>query len=73
MRTMAAEVGADTARAFAEGEIDAQGWGEMVDRCRGCGWVEGCRDWLARPEHRPRDVPGQCPNARMLRALRLPA
>jgi hypothetical protein len=72
MRTMAAEVGADMGRAFADGEIDAEEWGEAVTRCRGCGWVEGCRAWLARPEDRPRTVPEGCANARLMRALRLP-
>lgn len=72
LRTMAARTGADTALAFEEGSLSQEDWADAVTRCRNCGWVDGCRSWLAQPQEDRRSVPGDCANARMLRALQLP-
>ncbi|MEM7641372.1 MAG: DUF6455 family protein [Pseudomonadota bacterium] len=70
LRNMAAETGADPVLAFDAGRIGPEDWAEAVTRCRDCRWVDGCQRWLETPADRPRDVPGQCANARMLEAIK---
>lgn len=64
---MAKVTGADLARAMEEGRITQADWAEVVERCRGCGWTEGCQCWLdARMdglEGEGAAVPRACPNA----------
>ncbi|TFL19125.1 DUF6455 family protein [Jannaschia formosa] len=72
LRTMAAQTGADTVRAFDDGTLDPQGWSEAVNRCRDCRWVEGCRRFLAEPYEGRREIPGACANAPLLREIVLP-
>ncbi|PWJ22486.1 DUF6455 family protein [Jannaschia seohaensis] len=71
-RTMAAQTGADTLRAFEEGTLDADGWVDAVERCRDCRWVEGCQRFLARPAEGRKAVPQDCANADLLREIVLP-
>ena len=61
---MAQVSGADLQRALDEGRITHGDWAEVVQRCRGCAWTEGCDCWMAAqdPCH-PSTVPQACPNA----------
>ncbi len=43
---MAKQGGLDLARAQGEGLLPQQDWADMVQRCRGCQWTEGCDRWL---------------------------
>lgn len=71
--TMAQKTGADMQRALEEGVICPQDWATLVQRCRGCGWAEGCDCWMAEQEVGAAEVPAACPNAevfaRVLAAL----
>jgi hypothetical protein len=44
---MARATGVDLVRAFDEGRLAPADWAETVERCRACGWADGCRKWLA--------------------------
>ena len=66
---MAKTNGVDLAGAMNAGRLTSDHWSEMVTRCRGCDWVEGCERWLSR--HTESDgAPAPCENARILNALR---
>ena len=68
---MAQATGADLQRALDEGRITHGEWAEVVGRCRGCAWAEGCRCWM---ETHGADgaaaVPRACPNAAVFEAVR---
>ncbi|MFQ6549524.1 DUF6455 family protein [Aestuariibius sp. 2305UL40-4] len=46
---MARANGTDVIGLFAAGKLSSQDWAGMVERCRGCMWAEGCKEWL--PDH----------------------
>lgn len=60
---MAQTTGADLQRALDEGRITHSDWAEVVHRCRGCGWTEGCDCWMKAQERGSAEVPAACPNA----------
>jgi hypothetical protein len=49
---MAQASGADLQRALEEGRITHGDWADVVTRCRGCGWTEGCDCWMAAQDGR---------------------
>lgn len=61
--TMAQATGADLQRALDEGVITHAEWAGLVQRCRGCGWAEGCDHWMERQARGAAAVPQACPNA----------
>lgn len=62
--SMAGAAGADLQAALNGGRIDHSDWAGVVQRCRGCGWTEGCACWLAaRGGADDAPVPRACPNA----------
>ena len=71
--TMARRTGADMQRALEDGVISHEDWATLVQRCRGCGWAEGCDHWMMAQGPDAADVPEACPNApvfaRVLSAL----
>jgi hypothetical protein len=61
---MARASGADLQRALEEGRITHADWAEVVQRCRGCSWAEGCGCWMrAQDPDKAPEVPQACPNA----------
>ena len=46
-RSAARAMGVNLSEAMAAGQLTAQGYSEMVTKCRGCGVVEACQNWLA--------------------------
>lgn len=68
--SMARATGADLQRALETGIITHQDWADLVRRCRGCGWTEGCDCWMARQERGAADVPAACPNADVFSRVR---
>lgn len=61
---MAQASGADLQKALEEGRITHGDWADVVTRCRGCGWTEGCDYWLAsQSDEAGASVPQACPNA----------
>lgn len=66
---MAQASGADLQRALEEGRITHGDWAEVVTRCRGCAWTEGCACWLAAQDGAASaSVPQACPNATFFEA-----
>jgi hypothetical protein len=61
--------GADLQRALEEGRITHGDWADVVTRCRGCGWTEGCDCWMAAQDGRAATVPQACPNAAFFEAV----
>lgn len=66
---MAKATGTDLQSALEEGRISHQDWADLVQRCRGCAWVEGCACWMARQEAGTAEVPQACPNAATFEAV----
>lgn len=60
---MAQATGADLQRALEDGVITHGDWAGVVQRCRGCGWAEGCACWMSTQEKGTAAVPAACPNA----------
>lgn len=60
---MAQRTGADLQAALDGGQITHGDWAEVVQKCRGCTWAEGCACWMAAQERGEADVPQACPNA----------
>lgn len=70
VQRMAKRCGVDTSSAAACGDIDQDGWVEMVQKCRGCTWADGCARWLAHlDEDGTVSPPPECVNADILNAL----
>lgn len=59
---MAESSGADLQRALEAGRITHADWANVVERCRGCGWSEGCDCWLKARDPGSAPVPQACPN-----------
>jgi hypothetical protein len=67
---MAQASGADLQRALEEGRITHGDWADVVTRCRGCGWTEGCDCWMAAQDGAgDATVPQACPNASFFEAV----
>lgn len=60
---MAKATGTDLQAALEEGRISHADWANLVTRCRGCDWVEGCDCWLAKQEAGTADAPKTCVNS----------
>ena len=67
---MAKTTGADLPQAMAAGWIDQSDWADMVQRCRGCQWADGCASWLAAQGEALAEVPRACPNAAVFDRIR---
>ncbi len=67
---MARATGTDLVGATADGKLTQEEWSEMVLRCRGCQWTNGCQSWLedlsAEGERAP---PVTCVNHKRFEAL----
>jgi hypothetical protein len=60
---MARIAGADLQQALEEGRITHGDWAEVVHRCRGCSWTEGCDCWMkAQDPGHSAPVPQACAN-----------
>lgn len=71
--SMAQSTGLDMQAEIDKGTFSSEGWSDLVTRCRGCQWVEGCQRWLQserQSDHLTADPPQQCPNAKVFETLR---
>jgi hypothetical protein len=68
-RSVARTVGINLSEAMTRGRLSAQGYGEMVTRCRKCPHAEACTAWLAVNGAGAARVPDHCANAPALNAL----
>ncbi|MDO6584802.1 DUF6455 family protein [Salipiger sp. 1_MG-2023] len=62
VQRMARANGTDLAAASDDGHLTQEQWAAMIERCRGCAWVQGCQRWLDQPEQALRDTPANCGN-----------
>lgn len=61
---MAQTTGADLQAALEAGRITHADWADVVTRCRGCTWTDGCKCWMAAQDAGgTAAVPQACPNA----------
>jgi hypothetical protein len=67
---MAQASGCRSAARAGRGRITHGDWAEVVTRCRGCGWTEGCDCWLAAQDGLGHaTVPQACPNVAFFEAV----
>jgi hypothetical protein len=66
---MAKATGVDLQQALQDGRITHGDWADLVQRCRGCAWAEGCKCWMADQDPGGAAVPLACPNADLFEAV----
>ena len=74
VQRMAGLNGLDLAGARARGDLDQETWADVVERCRGCDWTEGCERFLTKGVLAKRDGaewPKQCRNRMSLAGLKV--
>lgn len=69
-KRMAKATGVDLAAAMDVAALTQSDWADMVRRCRGCAWREGCERWLDTCEKGERPVPGGCENREKFQRLK---
>ena len=62
----------DLVAAVKAGTLDQDGWADMVQTCRRCGWAGQCRGWLD-THHQIVHAPRTCLNRARFEALRIAA
>lgn len=67
---MAQANGTDLQAALDEGRLSAGDWAELVQKCRGCTWAEGCSCWLKAQEAGAAETPEPCVNRETFEAVR---
>jgi hypothetical protein len=60
----------DLVEAMRKAELTQADWAEMVNRCRGCGWSEGCQSWLDDHPGPLPAAPDRCLNRERFQALK---
>lgn len=69
-RSVARTMGLSMSAAMKEGRLSAQGYSEMIMKCRRCEFVDQCEQWLARCGDGAQSAPEPCVNAAMYEALK---
>lgn len=69
-RSVARAMGLNLGDALRTGQLEADTYARMVTRCRGCGLVGACQNWLASSSVQHSTPPEHCPNAGEFRALK---
>ena len=69
-RSVARALGLSLSEAMAEGALSADGYAQMVTRCRACPAVGDCELWLARNGAGASEAPECCSNAALLNGLK---
>lgn len=59
---MARANGTDLQAALDDGRLSAGDWADLVQKCRGCTWADGCSCWLAVQEPGSAATPDPCVN-----------
>ncbi|MAY33388.1 MAG: DUF6455 family protein [Rhodovulum sp.] len=70
VQDMAKATGTDLVAAWQDGRIGEQEWAGMVERCRACQWVDGCKRWLDQHGDGNAEPPVDCVNHRRFEHLR---
>ena len=71
-RSVARSIDVNLSDAMNAGQIDPQGYVEMVTLCRQCRFVSQCEQWLAVNGAGAESAPDMCVNAVKLNALKAP-
>lgn len=69
-RSVARAVGVSLSEAMAENALSAQGYAEMITRCRTCPFVDQCQHWLGTPSARQEGAPEFCMHKSLFDGLR---
>ena len=69
MNRMARVTGVDPAEAYEKGDLSTAEWADMVTRCRGCDWVDGCGRFLDMHVEGDAAVPEACANYDVFKRL----
>lgn len=69
-KSMAKATGVDLVAAMDEGRLSQRDWADTVERCRGCGWTDGCDQWLDGQVCGRAEVPKACMNAELFERLK---
>lgn len=71
VKDMARLAGVDLVEARHEGRLGLQEWADVVTRCRGCQWAEGCSHWMeVKDADELQEVPAACVNRTVFDRLR---
>lgn len=72
LQHMLRATGTDAVSAFDDGALSSEDWAAMVERCRGCQWVRGCRAFVGQQAQKGTVAcaPAPCRNHAKLNRLR---
>ena len=71
VQRMAKKCGVDLAKAFTDEEIDPDAWAKMVQKCRACDCVSGCKRLLdENTDELLETPPKECLNAELFEILK---
>lgn len=59
---MSRRLGVDLNEAIREERLSTTGYTDMVTRCRGCSWADGCETWQEANFGAVSEAPHSCPN-----------
>ncbi|MBE1284227.1 MAG: hypothetical protein GJ676_13025 [Rhodobacteraceae bacterium] len=71
-RSVARSMGINFTEAIADGRLDAEGYAELLTRCRAGGCDRQCEHWLGCLHGQVDDAPEHCANRDRLNALKAP-
>lgn len=70
VKRMAKTCDIDMVDAVESGDLQIEGWADLVRKCRSCTWVDGCTRWLDRNDQTDgAEPPANCINASLFRLL----
>lgn len=61
---------ADIVRAMEQAALTQADWAEMITKCRGCTWSDGCEQWLQGRDRPVASAPEPCLNRERFEALK---
>lgn len=67
---MARVTGVDLSAAHEQGDMSSAEWADVVTRCRGCEWTEGCERFLQNHVDGDAEPPKACANHDLFKALK---
>ena len=67
---MAKRTGVDLNAAATSGDLSQDDWSNVVTRCQGCAWTEGCQKFLGQTDAVLQPIPATCENSQTLKHLK---
>ena len=68
---MSRRLGVDLNEAIRDDVLTTMEYTDLVNRCRGCAWADGCESWQAAHPGAVSEVPENCVNTEMWKRLRV--